>query len=213
VSKSQPTKQNAALTGAAFSFSGPVCGIDEAGRGPLAGPVSAAAVILPDPLPEALLGLDDSKKLSPKKREKLELAIKEHAVAWAVASASLQEIEALNILQATKMAMRRALACLSVPAEGALVDGNQDPGLGIPTKCIVDGDATVPAIAAASILAKVARDRWMVQLDALYPGYGFSGHKGYGGSALHRDAILKLGPSPVHRLSFLKNIMAQRPGP
>lgn len=211
MSKTPPTKQNAALTGAAFSFKGPVCGIDEAGRGPLAGPVSAAAVILPDPIPAELAGLDDSKKLSPKKREKLEPLIKQHAVAWAVAFASVEEIERINILQATKLAMRRALDCLSVKAEAALVDGNQDPGLGIPTQCIIDGDAQVPAIAAASILAKVARDRQMVELDALYPGYGFAGHKGYGGSTLHRDAIVKLGPSRIHRLSFLKNILKPQP--
>ena len=213
MTKASTTKQNAALTGAAFSFTGLTCGIDEAGRGPLAGPVCAAAIILPERLPEALRGLDDSKKLSPKKREMLELAIKEHALAWAVAFSSLQEIEALNILQATKLAMRRALSSLSKPAQAALVDGNQDPGLGIPTKCIVDGDATVPAIAAASILAKVARDRWMVQMDSLYPGYGFARHKGYGGSASHRDAILALGPSPIHRLSFLKNILAAKAAP
>lgn len=189
------------------------CGIDEAGRGPLAGPVSAAAVILPDPVPAELAGLDDSKKLSPKKREKLEPLIKQHALAWAVASASVEEIERVNILQATKLAMRRALDCLSVKPAGALVDGNQDPGLGIPTQCIVDGDATVPSIAAASILAKVARDRWMQQLDELYPGYGLAGHKGYGGSALHRDAILKLGPSRIHRPSFLKKLLAEKGKP
>lgn len=202
-----PTWQNAALQGAAFSFSGPVCGIDEAGRGPLAGPVSAAAVILPDPVPAELAGLDDSKKLSPKKREKLEPLIKQHAVAWAVAFASVEEIERVNILQATKLAMRRALDCLSVKPAGALVDGNQDPLLGLPTRCIVDGDATVPSIAAASILAKVARDRWMAELDGMYPGYGLAGHKGYGGSALHRDALLKLGPSRIHRPSFLKKLL------
>jgi len=183
------------------------CGMDEAGRGPLAGPVSAAAVILPHPLPPALAGLDDSKKLSPSKRETLEMAIKAHAVAWAVSSASVAEIEALNILQATKLAMRRALACLSVPALSALVDGNQDPGLGIPTRCIVHGDAEVPSISAASILAKVARDRWMVDLDRLYPGYGLARHKGYGGSALHREALLRLGPSAVHRPSFLRKLL------
>jgi len=186
-----------------------VCGIDEAGRGPLAGPVAAAAVILPDPLPPSLLELDDSKKLSPRMRETLEKAIKEHALAWAVGSASVAEIEALNILQATKLAMRRALACLSVAPGQALVDGNQDPGLGIPTRCIVHGDAEVPSISAASILAKVARDRWMVELDRLYPGYGLAQHKGYGGSALHREALLRLGPSAVHRRSFLKKLLGQ----
>jgi ribonuclease HII len=202
-----PTWQNAAPQGAAFSFSGPLCGIDEAGRGPLAGPVSAAAVILPDPVPAELAGLDDSKKLSPKKREKLEPLIKQHAVAWAVAFASVEEVERVNILQATKLAMRRALDCLSVKPAGALVDGNQDPILGLPTQCIIDGDAKVASIAAASILAKVARDRWMSELDTMYPGYGLAGHKGYGGSPLHRDALLKLGPSRIHRPSFLKKLL------
>jgi ribonuclease HII len=186
-----------------------ICGIDEAGRGPLAGPVSAAAVILPSPVPAALNGLDDSKKLTPKRREALEPLIKRHALAWAVASASVDEIEALNILGATKVAMRRALACLSLRPQRALVDGNTDPGLGLPTTCIIGGDALEPSISAASILAKVARDRWMVRLDALYPGYGFAGHKGYGGSAAHRDAILTLGPSPIHRPSFLVKLLGQ----
>ena len=186
-----------------------ICGIDEAGRGPLAGPVSAAAVILPDPIPTALTGLDDSKKLSPKKREALEPLIKQHALAWAVAFASVDEIEAVNILGATKLAMRRALACLSLRPQRALVDGNTDPGLGLPTTCLVGGDALEPCISAASILAKVSRDRWMVQMDALYPGYGFAGHKGYGGSEAHRDAILALGPSPIHRPSFLVKLLGQ----
>ena len=186
-----------------------ICGIDEAGRGPLAGPVSAAAVILPFPVPAALRGLDDSKKLSPKRREQLEPIIKAQALAWAVASASVDEIEALNILGATKLAMRRALDCLSLKPSQALVDGNSDPGLGLPTRCIVGGDALEPCISAASILAKVARDRWMVDLDALYPGYGFAGHKGYGGSALHREALLARGPSPIHRPSFLVKLLGQ----
>lgn len=203
-----PTWQNAAPQGAAFSFKGPFCGIDEAGRGPLAGPVSAAAVILPDPVPPELAGLDDSKKLTPKKRERLEPLIKQYALAWAVASASVAEIERVNILQATKLAMRRALDGLSLKPQAALVDGNQDPGLGIPTQCIIEGDSKVASIAAASILAKVARDRWMIQLDAQYPGYGFAGHKGYGGSASHRDAILNLGPCRIHRPSFLRKLLA-----
>jgi ribonuclease HII len=207
VTSKSPTWQNAAPQGAAFSFSGPFCGIDEAGRGPLAGPVSAAAVILPELVPAELAGLDDSKKLSPKKREKLEPLIKQHAVAWAVAFASVEEIERHNILQATKLAMRRALNCLSVVPTGALVDGNQDPLLGLPTQCIIDGDAKVASIAAASVLAKVARDRWMAALDGLYPGYGLAGHKGYGGSVLHRDAILQQGPSRIHRASFLKKLL------
>jgi ribonuclease HII len=207
------TKQNAALKRAAFllgaGLDGPVAGIDEAGRGPLAGPVAAAAVILPDPVPAELAGLDDSKKLSPARRESLELLIKKHALAWAVASASVDEIEALNILQATHLAMRRALGCLSLPARSALVDGNSDPGLGVDTRCVVHGDALLPSISAASILAKVARDRWMRDLDRLYPAYGFAGHKGYGGSASHREAILSLGPSLVHRPSFLRKLLAK----
>ena len=209
------TKENAALRGAAFPLSGGlpglVAGIDEAGRGPLAGPVSAAAVVLPDPLPEALLGLDDSKKLSPARREVLEGLIKQHAVAWAVASASVDEIESQNILRATHLAMRRALACLGTAAGSAMVDGNSDPGLGIPTRCIVGGDALVPCISAASILAKVARDRWLRDMDALYPGYGFSRHKGYGGAPEHRDALLRLGPSAIHRPSFLRKILGAAP--
>ena len=211
------TKQNAALKGAAFCFSGAaakfVAGIDEVGRGPLAGPVAAAAVILPWPVPKALAGLNDSKKLSPLKRERLEPLIKLHAVAWALASASVEEIEALNILGATHLAMRRALSCLSVTATAAVVDGNSDPGLGVPTQCIIGGDALDPGISAASILAKVARDRWMRDLDKFYPGYGFADNKGYGGSALHRDALLRLGPCPVHRLSFLKKILATQTKP
>lgn len=186
-----------------------VCGIDEAGRGPLAGPVSAAAVILPWPTPAALNGLDDSKKLSPARRSRLEPLIKAQALAWAVASASVDEIEALNILGATKLAMRRALDCLSLRPDQAWVDGNSDPSLGLPTRCIVGGDALEPCISAASILAKVARDRWMVGLDSLYPGYGFAGHKGYGGSAQHRQALLALGPSPIHRPSFLVRLLGQ----
>ena len=186
-----------------------VCGIDEAGRGPLAGPVSAAAVILPWPTPAALNGLDDSKKLSPARRSRLEPLIKTQALAWAVASASVDEIEALNILGATKLAMRRALNCLNLRPDQAWVDGNSDPNLGLPTRCIVGGDALEPCISAASILAKVARDRWMVGLDSLYPGYGFAGHKGYGGSAQHRQALLTLGPSPIHRPSFLVRLLGQ----
>lgn len=209
MNRKSPTWQNAAPAGAAFLFSSHVCGIDEAGRGPLAGPVAAAAVILPDPLPAALDALDDSKKLSPQKRERLEQLIKAHAVAWAVASASVEEIERLNILQATKLAMRRALGSLSVVPVLVQVDGNQDPALGLPTECIVHGDAKVPAIAAASILAKVARDRWMVELDALYPGYGLAAHKGYGSSHQHRAALLKLGPTRIHRPSFLKKLLGK----
>lgn len=196
-----------------FSGGGFVAGIDEAGRGPLAGPVAAAAVILPDPVPTVLTGLDDSKKLSPKRREALEALIKRHAVAWAVASASVDEIEALNILKATHLAMRRALRCLGTPARAAFVDGNSDPGLGVETLCVIGGDALIPCVSAASILAKTARDRWMRDLDALYPGYGFAGHKGYGGSAAHRDAILRLGPCAIHRPLFLRKILASASKP
>jgi ribonuclease HII len=211
VARDLRTKQNAAPDWAAFSFSGLVVGVDEVGRGPLAGPVAAGAVVLPDPVPPELAGLDDSKKLSPARRERLEPLIRKHALAWAVASASVDEIEALNILKATHLAMRRAVACLGLEVAGALVDGNSDPGLGVETRLIIGGDALVPCISAASIVAKVARDRWMLGLDRLYPGYGFAGHKGYGGSAAHRDAILRLGPSPVHRPSFLRNLLAGRP--
>ena len=187
----------------------PVCGVDEAGRGPLAGPVVAAAVILPGSISGLLAGLDDSKKLSPKKRAVLEPEIKRLALAWAVASASVEEIERLNILGATHLAMQRAVACLSLAPAAAWVDGNSDPHLGIPTRCIVGGDGLEPCISAASILAKEARDRWMADLDALYPGYGLARHKGYGGSSLHRDALLRSGPSPVHRPSFLKKLLGQ----
>jgi ribonuclease HII len=188
----------------------PICGVDEAGRGPLAGPVVAAAVILPASISGQLAGLDDSKKLSPKKRAVLEPEIKRLALAWAVASASVQEIEALNILGATHLAMRRAVACLSLAPGAAWVDGNSDPHLGIPTRCIVGGDGIEPCISAASVLAKEARDRWLHGLDLLYPGYGLAQHKGYGGSALHREALLRLGPSPVHRPSFLTKLLAPR---
>ncbi|MGH7442243.1 MAG: ribonuclease HII [bacterium] len=192
-----------------FPGNAPFAGVDEAGRGPLAGPVSASAVVLPNPIPASLAGLDDSKKLSPARRELLEAVIKDQALAWAVGSASVEEIEALNILRATHLAMCRAFACLAVRPGLALVDGNSDPGLGVETRCIVGGDALVPAISAASILAKTARDRWMRDLDGLYPGYGFAKHKGYGGSAEHRDALARLGPCRIHRPTFLRKMRAQ----
>jgi ribonuclease HII len=188
----------------------PLCGVDEAGRGPLAGPVVAAAVILPEAIFGLFKGLDDSKKLSPQKRAVLEPEIKRRALAWAVASASVDEIERLNILGATHLAMRRAVACLSLQPAAAWVDGNSDPHLGIPTRCIIGGDGLEACISAASILAKETRDRWMVELDVLYPGYGFAQHKGYGGSVLHREALLRLGPSAVHRPLFLRKILAAR---
>ena len=178
-----------------------VAGIDEAGRGPLAGDVYAAAVILPQGfLPE---GLDDSKKLSEKKREALYDIIVENAIAHSVGTASAEEIDTINILNATHLAMYRALTSLSVKADYALIDGNPVKGIKLPHKCIVKGDSLSLSIAAASIIAKVSRDRYMVKLDAMYPGYGFSVHKGYGTKA-HKEAIFAKGPCPAHRKSFLK---------
>ena len=183
---------------------GLVCGIDEAGRGPLAGPVFAAAVILPpDWEPE---GLNDSKKLSPARRDALYGEITGKAAAWSVAYATEGEIDEVNILQATFLAMRRALAGLKLAPDFALVDGNRDPGLGIPTRCEVKGDGRYACIAAASILAKVSRDRWMDEMAALYPQYGFLRHKGYPTKA-HYEAIARFGPCPIHRRSFLKKVL------
>lgn len=176
-----------------------LAGVDEAGRGPLAGPVVAAAVILDPSRPIA--GLADSKQLSEKKRDALAPLIRERAIAFAVASADAGEIDALNILQATLLAMRRAVAALAVPAEAVVVDGNRVTAFGVPAEAVVGGDARVPAISAASILAKVARDAELVALDAVYPGYGFAQHKGYG-TAMHLDALRRLGPTPQHRRSF-----------
>ena len=183
---------------------GLVCGIDEAGRGPLAGPVCAAAVILPpDWEPE---GLNDSKKLSPGRRDALYEEITAKAAAWFVAFATEKEIDEVNILQATFLAMRRAMAGLKPAPDFALVDGNRDPGLGIPTRCEVKGDGRYACIAAASILAKVSRDRWMDEMDALYPQYGFLRHKGYPTKA-HYEALARFGPCPIHRRSFLKKVL------
>jgi ribonuclease HII len=179
--------------------SGLVCGIDEAGRGPLAGPVVAAAVIL-DP-GRRIDGLRDSKVLSPARREELAARIREGAVAFAVAEASVEEIDALNILQASLLAMRRAVDALPVVPEYALVDGNQMPRLTMPGRAIVSGDALEPAISAASILAKTARDSTMRSLDALHPGYGFAQHMGYG-TPEHLDRLQRLGPCVLHRRSF-----------
>jgi ribonuclease HII len=177
----------------------PVCGVDEAGRGPWAGPVCAAAVILDiDAIP---VGIDDSKKLTAKSRSALELEIKASAVAWAVAFASVEEIEALNILHATGLAMRRAVAGLRRRPAHALVDGNYAFSLPCPVSTVVKGDALSLSIAAASILAKTARDRLMAEMDALYPGYGFAQHKGYGAAA-HMKALQTLGASPIHRPSW-----------
>lgn len=180
-----------------------ICGIDEAGRGPLAGPVFAAAVILPEGLED--LGINDSKKLSEKKRDLLFEQIKENAVAYSIASASEKEIDEINILNATFLAMKRAVEGLSVKPEIALVDGNRKPGTGIEELTIVKGDAKSISIAAASILAKVSRDRYLTELDRKYPQYRFAKHKGYP-TKLHYEMIKQYGVSPVHRLSFLKNL-------
>ena len=182
-----------------------VCGVDEAGRGPLAGPVCAAAVILPDGC--EIDGLDDSKKLTEKKREALFDTIRSQAVAYGIAMADEEEIDRLNILNATFLAMCRAVAMLSPPAEYALIDGNRTPkGLSIPSLCIVKGDGVSASIAAASVLAKVTRDRFMLELDKQYPEYQFAKHKGYP-TALHRSLVCQYGPSPVHRKSFLTKIL------
>jgi ribonuclease HII len=178
---------------------GIVCGVDEAGRGPWAGPVSAAAVILnPRKVPK---GLDDSKALTAKRREALELEIKDQAVAFAVGFATVAEIAELNILHATGLAMRRAVEALSPAPAFALIDGNYAFPLPCPVKTVVKGDALCCSIAAASILAKVARDRLMAELDQRYPGYGFTSHKGYRAQA-HADGLLRLGPCPEHRLGW-----------
>ena len=181
-----------------------VCGVDEAGRGPLMGPVCAAAVILPEDV--VLEGVNDSKKLSEKKREALFDVIKEKAIAYSVAFASVEEIEEVNILNATYLAMNRAIEGLKLPADYALIDGNRVPkGIKIPCETIVKGDAKSLSIAAASILAKVSRDRLVLEYDKEYPEYKFALHKGYG-TAAHIEAIKKYGPCKYHRPSFLKNI-------
>jgi ribonuclease HII len=173
-------------------------GVDEAGRGCLAGPVYAAAVVLG---PAAIAGLNDSKQLSPARRERLYGEIRECAQAWAIGTASVEEIDRLNILQASLLAMRRAVEQLRPLPALALVDGNQAPRLPCAVRTIIDGDATEPAIMAASILAKVARDHELLRLDAEHPGYGLARHKGYG-TAEHVAALRRLGPSPIHRMSF-----------
>ena len=178
---------------------GPVCGVDEAGRGPWAGPVSAAAVILD--LDRVPAGLDDSKKLSARTREALEIEIKASAVAWGVGFATVQEICDLNILQATGLAMLRAVEALAIKPAFALVDGNYAFRLPCEVKTVVGGDARSQSIAAASILAKTARDRLMVEMDALYPGYGFAGHKGYS-APRHAEALMTLGPCEIHRMTW-----------
>lgn len=184
-----------------------VCGIDEAGRGPLAGPVFAAAVILPAGL--VIDGLDDSKKLSEKKRDILFDIIKEQAVSCSIAKADVEEIEEYNILKATFLAMKRAVEGLDLKPDIALIDGNMKPGLSIDERTLVKGDSRCPSIAAASILAKVSRDRFMLEVDKQYPEYQFFRHKGYG-TKLHYEMIEKYGISPVHRRSFLKKITGEK---
>ena len=186
-----------------------VCGVDEAGRGPLAGPVCAAAVVLP--LGLEIPGLDDSKKLTEKKREQLFDVIEEAALGYGVGWADEREIDEYNILQATFLAMTRAVKSLPFHADWVMVDGNRMPPLDIPGEAIVKGDSKSASIAAASILAKVNRDRLLRQLDAQYPQYGFAKHKGYGTKA-HYEAIGRYGVLPVHRRSFLKNILGNGHG-
>ena len=178
-----------------------ICGCDEAGRGPLCGPVVAAAVILPCGL--EIEGLNDSKKLSEKKREALFEVIKEKAIAYAIAEASPKEIDEINILNASMLAMRRAVEALQVKADFALIDGNCSRGFEIPTETVVKGDSKSYSIAAASILAKVTRDRGCAELDKMYPEYGIAKHKGYP-TKDHMDAVRKYGPAPIYRMSFLK---------
>ncbi len=185
-----------------------ICGVDEAGRGPLAGPVCAAAVILPTDL--EIPGLNDSKKLTEKKREELYRIITDSAVAYGIAMVSEQEIDDINILQATFLAMRRAVEALSVKPDYVLIDGNREPDLGeLPLKTIVKGDSRSANIAAASILAKVTRDHYMMELDAAYPQYGFAIHKGYG-TKKHYAALEEFDACPAHRRTFLKSFYARK---
>ena len=181
----------------------PLCGVDEAGRGPLAGPVCAAAVILPRGT--VIEGLNDSKKLSEKRREALYDEIVGRAIAFGIAFASVEEIEEKNILEATFLAMNRAIEQLSVVPALALIDGNRSKGIVLPSRCVIGGDGKCADIAAASILAKVTRDRYMLQMAEKYPQYGFERHKGYG-TAAHYAAIRAFGPSPIHRMSFLRKM-------
>lgn len=180
-----------------------ICGVDEAGRGPLAGPVCAAAVILPENVD--IPGLNDSKKLSDKRRREMFPLIKEQAVAYSIAFATEEEIDNINILQATFLAMQRAIDGLRVKADFALIDGNREKDFGLPVKTIVGGDGLSASIAAASILAKVTRDDYMLELAKQYPQYGFDVHKGYGTKA-HYEALAQFGPCKVHRMSFLKKL-------
>ena len=184
-----------------------ICGVDEAGRGPLAGPVCAAAVILPCGL--EIEGLNDSKKLSEKKRDKLFEAICSEAVSYGIAFASVEEIEEINILNAAMLAMNRAIEKLSVKPALALVDGNRNSAIKMPSRCVVKGDAKCADIAAASILAKVTRDNIMVELAQQYPEYGFEIHKGYG-TKDHYEALRTYGPCPIHRKTFLKKFYGEK---
>lgn len=184
-----------------------ICGVDEAGRGPLAGPVCAAAVILPPNV--EIPGLNDSKKLSDKRRRELFPVIKEQAIAYGIGLASHEEIDRINILQATYLAMERALAQLDLKPELALIDGNRAKDFGIPVETVVKGDSRSASIAAASILAKVTRDDLMLQAAREYPEYQFDVHKGYGTKA-HYEALTAHGPSPIHRMTFLKKFYGEK---
>lgn len=185
-----------------------VCGVDEAGRGPLAGPVCAAAVILPAGI--VIDGLNDSKKLTEKKRESLFDVITENAISWSVSLVDETVIDEINILQATYRAMQQAVEGLPRPADFVYVDGNRSEGLTLPHECVVSGDARIPSIAAASIIAKVTRDRLMRDFAVRYPAYGFEKHKGYGSRA-HYAALLERGPCPIHRRTFLKKFYEKHP--
>ena len=184
-----------------------ICGVDEAGRGPLAGPICAAAVILPPYI--EIPGLNDSKKLTDKRRRELMPVIKEKAIAWGVGFASHEEIDEINILQATFLAMERAIADLKVKPELALIDGNREKDFGIPVKTVVKGDSRSASIAAASVIAKVTRDDLMLIEAEKYPAYGFEIHKGYGTKA-HYEALRQHGPSPIHRMTFLKKFYGEK---
>ncbi len=186
-----------------------VCGVDEAGRGPLCGPVVAAACILPCGL--VIPGLNDSKKLSEKKREILFEQIKNEAISYSIACATVEEIDKYNILEATLLAMRRAIDGLDIKADFALIDGNVSRDFQIDAKAVISGDATSPSIAAASILAKVTRDHMCAELDAAYPQYGIAKHKGYG-TKVHMQALREYGPSPIHRKQFIRFLEKEKHG-
>lgn len=184
-----------------------ICGVDEAGRGPLAGPVCAAAVILPEHI--SIPGLNDSKKLTDKKRRELFPVIKECALAYGIAFSDEKEIDEINILQATYLAMERAISALKIKPELALIDGNRAKDFGLPVETVVHGDSLSASIAAASVLAKVTRDDYMLGMASQYPQYSFEIHKGYGTKA-HYDALRQFGPCPIHRMSFLKKFYGEK---